>query len=311
MQKFISCDWGTTSLRVRLIDPADLSVVAQSISKHGIGMVHNLWQQNGGDQNERLQFYKRFLADKILAIKNETGISLSGFPVIVSGMASSSIGMMELPWVDLPIPLDGSDLIKKMISPSADFEHELILVSGIKTTEDIARGEETQLIGCNPSQSEESIYIFPGTHSKHIFVKNGRAVNLKTYMTGEFLQLLSEKSILSYSVEEQNATDAKSFEAGVNASEDENLLSSAFKVRINDLFGKVAKAQNFSFLKGLLIGAELRSLRGKKGIRVVANNTIGNDYALTSRFMDLEVSIENSESATITGHSKILLRYLK
>ena len=306
MQRFISCDWGTTSLRVRLIDPADLSVIGQSTSKHGIAVVHNLWKQNGADEADRMQFYKRFLADKLLAIQQETGIDLAGIQVVISGMASSSIGMMELPWVDLPIPLDGSRLIKKAILATADFSHELILISGIKTADDIARGEETQLVGCDHTSDEETVYIFPGTHSKHILVKNGMAISFKTYMTGEFLQLLTEKSILSYSVEEHDVTDPTAFEKGVKASLDQNLLHGSFKVRTNDLFGKLSRNQNYDFIKGLLIGTELRALRGKTEVRVVANNDIGSDYTLAADAIDLKVSLQNAETATIAGHGKIL-----
>ena len=48
---------------------------------------------------------------------------------------------------------------------------------------------------------EEQVFIFPGTHSKHVTVKNGNVIDIKTYMTGEFFELLSVKSILSATIE--------------------------------------------------------------------------------------------------------------
>ncbi|HKP32613.1 MAG TPA: 2-dehydro-3-deoxygalactonokinase [Chitinophagaceae bacterium] len=304
MQKFISCDWGTTSFRLRLVDPENLSVIGQSVSKHGIAMVHNLWKQNGADESNRIQFYKRFIADKILAIQNETGIDLTEIRVIISGMASSSIGMMELPCVDLPVSADGSDLLTKKIAADSELPNDLILVSGIKTENDIARGEETQLAGCEYSFNGEMTYIFPGTHSKHIVVQNGRAVGFKTYMTGEFLHLLSEKSILSYSVEQQIETDLHALEAGVTASQQENLLHNVFKVRTNDLFGRFNKNENYDYLKGLLIGVELRHLRGK--IQLVADAPISSDYAAALTFLNLDFTFTSAETATIRGQQKIL-----
>ncbi len=64
------------------------------------------------------------------------------------------------------------------------------------------RGEETQLIGCLKSGKQDGFFIFPGTHSKHVEVEDGMVKDFKTYMTGEFFELLSQKSILLNSVEE-------------------------------------------------------------------------------------------------------------
>ncbi len=66
----------------------------------------------------------------------------------------------------------GSDLHVKIIGASDEFKHEILLISGAKTSSDVMRGEETQLAGCEKvNDKEERIFIFPGTHSKACLVK--------------------------------------------------------------------------------------------------------------------------------------------
>src|SRR5262245_12577368 len=101
-------------------------------------------------------------------------------------MASSSIGMIEVPYKETQFKADGSDLKVKKIDRSKDFEHDTFIISGARTNNDVMRGEETQLAGCKDTGDKKSLYIFPGTHSKHILVKKGIAVSFKTFMTGEF-----------------------------------------------------------------------------------------------------------------------------
>lgn len=65
------------------------------------------------------------------------------------------------------------------------------------------RGEETQLIGCIQDDDQtisDRMFILPGTHSKHILVRNQQITAFKTYMTGEISDLLSNKSILKNSL---------------------------------------------------------------------------------------------------------------
>ena len=132
----------------------------------------------------------------------ESGInSLQGIPVFISGMASSSLGMHELPYAELPFKMEGLSVVFAKFHGSDDDDmHQLFLFSGVKKTSDVMRGEETMLLGCDLPLYEESIVILPGTHSKHAFIKAGMMHDFRTYMTGEFFDLLSSKSMLSKSV---------------------------------------------------------------------------------------------------------------
>jgi len=63
----------------------------------------------------------------------------AGLPVVISGMASSSIGWRELPYAPLPFSLTGCDAVWAEIQPA------FYLVSGVASRDDMMRGEVEDL----------------------------------------------------------------------------------------------------------------------------------------------------------------------
>ncbi len=227
---FLSCDWGSSFLRLRLADRAGRQVIAEERSATGIRESYRLWKEGAGadpmagvdpmmgndstkagDPGKRIAFYLDILRASIREMEEGLHDSLAGLPLVLSGMASSSAGMLELPYARLPFALEGRELITKYREADAGFPHPLLLISGIRSEEDVMRGEETQLIGCRRPPGAgvaereggggaeelagdgpgDGLYIFPGTHSKHILVKDRKIVDFTTYMTGEFFGLLA------------------------------------------------------------------------------------------------------------------------
>ncbi len=262
---FLSCDWGTSSFRLRLVERAGLKILAEESSKEGNAATAELWQQAKQPPGQRVGFYLAIVQSHLQKLEAAVKTSLDDVPVVISGMASSTVGMAELPYKSLPFAADGSDLRTKTIAPTADFKHPTLLISGVKSADDVMRGEETQLVGCLfENTPDEQLFLHPGTHAKHVLVQNGQAVALKTYMTGEFFSLLSTKGILAASVKEggqlEEGNNLRWFEKGVRASPKVNLLHNAFLVRTNDLFKKASKQENYFYLSGLLIGSECNDL---------------------------------------------------
>ncbi len=159
MEKFISCDWGTSALRLRLVDTDNISVLAEVVSSRGISGTFDLWKQSGKQESERLSFYQSILAGQIRKMEEQLNFSLQDMLLIISGMASSNIGMMELPYKEAPFGTDGQDLLVKIIEAGDDFKHTILMISGVKTENDAMRGEETQLIGCLNTAHIQSISI--------------------------------------------------------------------------------------------------------------------------------------------------------
>ncbi len=314
MEKFISCDWGTSSLRLRLVDADTTSVLTESTSSQGISATFDLWKQDS--KQERLSFYQSILAKQIKNLEEQIKFSLQNMPMVISGMASSSIGMMELPYKEVPFNTDGKDLLVQMIEAKDNFRHSILLISGVKTADDAMRGEETQLIGAvNDNDKEEMLFIFPGTHSKHIKVKNGEGISVKTFMTGEFFELLSKKSILSNNVEETkemlNVKNLENFGQGVADSLHSGLLHSSFLVRTNQLFNKLSKEENYCYLSGLLIGTELKELTNTSiPFTIVSDETLLKLYNAAFQKLGIgNIKYLNAGRAIIKGHNKIFDLY--
>lgn len=315
MQKFISCDWGTSTFRLRLIEADTKTVLAEVINHQGISETYKLWKQRGYDEENRLSFYQSIIQKQISVLDQQAKDRLQDVPVIVSGMASSTMGMIELPYKHLPFHTNGNDLEIETINATDDFQHTLILISGVRTSNDVMRGEEIQLIGCEVGMNDH-IFIFPGTHSKHVFTEQCTAVDFNTYMTGEFFNILSTQSILSTTILEApnslNAPYLNSFEEGVVDSVQSNLLHSSFLVRTNYLLGKRTKEENYYYLSGLLLGTELKELQNvKREFTIVSNAWIGELYMIALKKLGVvKVVTQNSDHALINGQCKVFQAYL-
>ena len=266
----LCCDWGTTSFRLRLVERHTYAIVAEILSPSGVAGTFRSWKEQ--TQINRFDFYSDILKSSIQELGNKSGESVENIPVIVSGMASSSLGMEEIPYAELPFDINGSQASVRVFKNFNGPDANLVLVSGVKSHEDVMRGEEAQLIGLikinqvTLQEKQQIAFVFPGTHSKHIFVKNGLVTDFKTYMTGEIFNILSEHSILKDSIDLSHSpgltegATIEAFKQGVEASGSSTLLHNLFTVRTKQLFGKFVKDQNSFYLSGLLIGTELRQL---------------------------------------------------
>lgn len=317
----LSCDWGTSSFRLRLVNVADHEVVGEVTSPNGIGAVYNAWQEaNQIGHSPRGSYYRTIIQAQIKALYQQTGVELAGIPIVLSGMASSTIGMEELPYARLPFALDGAHLGMKHFSEQPDFPHEVTLVSGVRSDHDVMRGEETQLIGLGAAMDlsgRDAIFIFPGTHSKHMFVRDGRLIDFKTFMTGEVFNLMANQSILKDSIDHYLQSDfnqeaADAFCQGIRESGTGNILNALFTVRTNQLFDLLNKRENGMFLSGLLIGYEIRDLTRETSAHLVlcGGNNLYQLYKTAIDALGLAgratiIPSEIVDRAATTGHIRI------
>jgi 2-dehydro-3-deoxygalactonokinase len=307
MNQFISCDWGTSSFRLRLIETETQKVVTEFVSQQGIATTHAMWKKSSAN---RFLFYESVLSSGIQELSFRSGYPLSEVPIIISGMVSSSLGMIELEYATLPVKTNGKGLLIHIVEPSSRFKHCMLIVSGVKSGNDVMRGEETILAGCEIKDThEEQLFILPGTHSKHITAANSFIRDFKTYLTGELFDLLATKSILANSLEKENSTTAimnSSFEQGVEEAVAGNLLNSIFHVRTNRLLNKLPPNENYHYLSGLLIGTELSDLLGKNysAIALVTDEKFSSLYSNALRVLELDHNLHqiNDAKALIKGH---------
>ncbi|MDP9041607.1 MAG: 2-dehydro-3-deoxygalactonokinase [Bacteroidota bacterium] len=307
MGTFISCDWGTSTFRLRLIDAEKKEIISELISEEGISETYQQWKASDRPEAERIHFYQNILNGSISKLGGAVDIAT---PVILSGMASSSIGLTELPYRKFPFTWNPSEFLIEKTEGDKNFSHPLLIVSGFKTETDVMRGEETLLLGCDVTGDEERVYIFPGTHSKHVFVKNRRGVDFKTYMTGEVFNLLAEKSLLRNAVMKGN--NEKSFMEGFKEGMDNNILHVAFMVRTRHLLQNTDTISNYQFLSGLLIGTELRELKENNcPVYIVCTENLKQAYMSGLKLNGKrEIHYLNADEMLVRGHCKIADEYL-
>lgn len=313
--KILSCDWGTSNFRLYLLESTTLACLGQVSSPAGVGVLRHQINEKGV---EATAYFLSFLQEQISLLAQQTAEDLQGLPLFISGMASSSIGFFELPYAQLPFRVTGEDMVHQKIEASSTFKHTIYLFSGLQSADDVMRGEETQVIGMQHNiSSSDAVLVLPGTHSKHIRIKNNKVVDFSTFMTGELFQLTSQRSVLSHSVQSRSINDKESidyFKQGVNLLKEGNYLASLFQARTNTLLKQFSPTQNYCFLSGMHIGYEMSSLQQ------LASDTViiicaGDALALLYRTALASLTISNrnyvipnpqAKMATSFGHLAML-----
>lgn len=196
--------------------------------------------------------------------------------VLMAGMVGSRNGWREVPYAPCPAAADEIAAGLCEVSAGALPGRRVFIAPGLVHQQrdgdappEVMRGEETQLVGLLhtlPTDAAHTVCL-PGTHSKWARLEGGRIVDFRSAMTGELYALLRRHSLLAGLMpplsEEGDKDDAAAFEAGLAASaRDGGLTNHLFGVRTLGLFGAFESAQAPSYLSGLLIGHELRALRG-------------------------------------------------
>lgn len=327
---FLGCDWGTSSFRMRLFDISQEQVLGEVVSDEGISKMHNGWQQANKENSSitKATFFRQYLAEQVGALSRKTSVDLAHIAIVISGMASSSIGMEDVPYAKLPFALDGSNAVIKHFTSEETFPHDLILISGVCSENDVMRGEETQLIGVYAlleklgTTPQSGILIFPGTHSKHIYIDESSMVRFNTFMTGEVFNLISNHSILKNSIEKDDddkltEADEQAFKAGVQKSKETGVLNGLFTVRTNQLFDKFDKKQNSFYLSGILIGEEMNYLLKDEGVRLYlcSASNLAEFYTMAIEELGLSnrttiIPAELVDKAALAGQLLMFQRYI-
>jgi 2-dehydro-3-deoxygalactonokinase len=274
LSEFFSCDWGTTSFRLRRVDGKSGRALEQRREPAGVRTLFN--QAPSNDTAAREHLFAEFLRTQLLLLAGGRHAALDGVAVVVSGMASSSVGWRELPYARAPVGLDGAGIVHELIHLSLDqrAEARVHLISGVRTESDILRGEEIEILGlfsngAYPDIAEDGLVILPGTHSKHVRLEHRQIVAFQTYLTGELFDALSAHTLLRASVQApengpgapwSDPTAQKAFADGVQSAVEPGLAASLFQTRVRTVLHAVSPAVNRWFLSGLVIGSELVDL---------------------------------------------------
>lgn len=269
---FLSCDWGTTSFRLRWVSGPERHVKWETKVPMGVKALDERARERGVDLPlGRQSVFEGFLRDQLGTLAGHA-IPERPLPLVISGMASSSVGWHELPYARTPFPLDGRSLKVEEISwEKPAWVGATFLISGIATDSDVMRGEEMEVLGImsDPGLAgyrERSLLILPGTHSKHVRIENRFVRDFRTFMTGELFEVLGRHSLLRVSVNleavtgSQWAVHAGAFREGVAWAKRHGMAGALFRVRTRGLLDRCDRDNSAWFLSGILIGAELHEI---------------------------------------------------
>lgn len=292
---FIGVDWGTTSFRAWLFDPA--------------GVVLDSTQGPWGISQITETSYRQTL---IMAVGDWLPAQ-GGLPIVMCGMIGSAQGWHEAGYLTGTV---GVDELASGAVHLPDPEMDVYIIPGLKGVSadghnDVMRGEETLLAGALGDAGEgQALFCLPGTHSKWVSSESGRIDRLTTYMTGELFQLMRANSILAPLIDNDAEVDLNSqaFADGLAlANSPSGPLHQLFAIRAAVLTGRFERNDVLTLLSAVLVGNECINAKAASQtyplplVTLLSSGAIDAVYQKAFSLLDIGYKTANSKDAAQTG----------
>ena len=303
--RFVGCDWGTSRLRLYLCSPRDAgpAVVLDARSGPGVGEIDDCFEAT---------FFE--LADDWVSPRGSV-------PVIISGMAGSTIGWKDAPYLDCPLDVTG------IADGGIAFEARGVpfsIVAGLRCTNplgapDVMRGEELQILGwmstADPARASTHLIALPGTHNKWVRVRDGRIETFLTALTGELYALLDRYSVI-VAARGTDQIDAGAFRRGIEAAGElgaASLLHGLFATRSRQVLGSLPEACASSYLSGLLVGSDVLGALAvfddadepPESIGLIGDAGLVDRYRIALAHLGRTARLNDAAEAAVAGYSAV------
>ena len=290
---FLAVDWGTSNLRAWVVGD-DGAVIGEERFPWGVGKLPR------GEPERRLQESVR------------PTLCAEDLPVLMCGMIGSTLGMVEVPYLDAPAGLgDLAGALHRVDGASPP----VMIAPGLRCRRpsgdiDVMRGEETKILGwaaLDPARCEgRRLLVLPGTHAKWALLEDGRIVRFITAMSGELFDLLSRHSVLR---SEDGPDDPAAFLRGVGAGAGRGpLAAKLFTARSNVVGGDMPAAGVRDYVSGVLVGDETSSLPAMIGaadddrrIDLLGDPSLCRLYETALTELGLTVETHDGDTAVLAG----------
>jgi 2-dehydro-3-deoxygalactonokinase len=223
--------------------------------------------------------------------------------IVLCGMAGARNGLHETPYV--ACPADAQSWRSRLTT----FERggaSVAIAPGLASSgggPDVMRGEETQIFGAiashPPLASGRHLMVLPGTHSKWAVLADGRIESFRTFMTGELFGLLQRSSLFAAGGEAAEADDDGGFSNGLTRSGPLSAL--LFEARSAQLIMGRSAVWARGFVSGVLIGAELATMKPHGSVTIIGEPELANRYSRALADRGLRPAILDAEQCTIAG----------
>ncbi|MCP4789404.1 MAG: 2-dehydro-3-deoxygalactonokinase [Gammaproteobacteria bacterium] len=286
---WIAVDWGTTSLRIWGLSETQ-DIVFEQCSAQGMATLNDA------------QAFEEVLLQHI----EEYLLPSQQVDVVCCGMVGAKQGWFDAGYQTLPCnPLAMQSAVTV---PMTDTRCRVWILPGLCQTSpaDVMRGEETQIAGVLAAHANfDGVVCLPGTHSKWASCKAGLVTEFATYMTGEMFALLSQQSVLRFSVASELWHDEVFVEAVKEAVAQPATISHLlFSVRSADLLGQGATTYGKARLSGLLIGLELAGAGPfwqHKTVHLIGNDALSQCYQLALSSLAIDYQVYDGETCVLRG----------
>ncbi len=258
------------------------------------------------------------LSSLISELLERNGVSSSEVEAIIaSGMATSEMGLCEIPHIALPA--DISKLAQSVVTRSINDITDIpfVFVPGLKDEyngklKDIMRGEETETFGIisDSGLSGEIILMLPGTHNKMIKIsENGEIVGFCTTLAGELLDTVINNTVLMGAVSHDFNVNEYQVLRGAMSAERNGLTSTLFAARVMSKNG-ADKDSISSFVYGAVLSEDLPAIKGfsqGKPIYIGGRETLKKVYSI---LLDGEsISLLGEDISRFATHNGLLQIY--
>ena len=268
----LGIDWGTSNRRAYLMH-RDGRCLAQHADGQGMLAV-------GGK-----------FVESLAALRREMTVD-EQVPTVMSGMVGSASGWQEVPYLDTAVPLAA---LPAHLVPVAGYPgcHIVPGYCDRSSGVDVMRGEEAQLLGAVALGILDGWLVLPGTHSKWVYLQEGKVAQLATYMTGELFAMLAAGGTLS-ALMGPGVDDEAAFVAGMQeAQRGWSLSNTLFGVRARVVARDMPAEKARSFVSGLLIGTEFNDAQRQQGsvINLIASHALSSRYASAAAHFGMQARV--------------------
>lgn len=291
MNYLIGVDWGSTNFRAYLIDQFGKAIDSIQSNK-GIFSL-----QNGS----QLNYFKDTCAQWLNAHDKIT--------VFLTGMAGSNKGIRETIYLDTPTDQ------KKLSHHLEKVDDNIYVFPGVRYQLnqdylDMMRGEELQVFGAMArAKLTGGIFCLPGTHCKWVTTDNKRIKSITSYATGEIFSSLHNLPMFK-GFTKLTLFSMQAFLKGLKDSGNPlGLLNQVFMTRVKLLSHSLAEDEFYSYLSGITIGTELRtvshSIATSKICHLIASGNLSRCYATAFQYFDIQYIEHKPEDCYTTAVHQI------
>jgi 2-dehydro-3-deoxygalactonokinase len=296
MAAFVAGDWGTSHLRLSLCDEHGAVLRA----KNGPGAAAGA------------------AAETFFSLVNDWDALHGPVPAVLCGMAGSTIGWRNVPYLACPIRPDA------IASSTLRFEaggRTIAIAPGLSCRNrliapDVMRGEETQILGalrCEPKLAKGShLLCMPGTHTKWVVLDEGAVQHFLTGVTGELYDVLHRHSVLVRAPEMGEVIGGPAFVDALEQTKlhpDAELIHLLFGTRSRQLMGELKNKDAGAYLSGLVIGQDVAGaarlfrpeLAASKHVVVIGTPRLSELYTTALKMRDIAVTAIDGAKASLAG----------